>query len=537
LEKIREKTKSKLHKIILSGLLPETIYNYTILPGSSSGFHFRTAPRSTSSFRFAVLDSDYGEVEELYVDFILILAEPSQKVSKTLYKKWSSVPVFHKDFRFEWGNSYVSSVIPDFNNLKKDIVFLCFSDSLRPDLISGKCPVIRFKSNDVFKLDSLEGIKDISIGKNPVIVEVNGFDVSAFRAADEEGGMPSLIVNSSTLSYKKTCIYCRRLLENKKYRESIKWYRRFLIENRDEPDQYLLDDALFAIGDIFDNQLFEYDSAISEYQRLIREFPASKNTRLAGMRLNYIKSHREFNYQPLKVFEKARTRDISMAGVKAASEVEIIIKKYPGSGLIPDMLLWLGNVYRTVDYKKSVDFFLQLYNKFPSTDMGVKAIRLAGDTYYQHKYYKKALRIFGQIKEKKLANVDIKIERCKRNIIRDILLYFCISVLVLYFIILGIKSPRGFGIAVLKTWIKYLFFYLCAGAVPVFIWRQYFGRLMGFVGITACCIALVPASMAVVKDKFKKVHWSLLPVIAVTATMAVLFIIFYYYHFLFLFKI
>lgn len=98
------------------------------------------------------------------------------------------------------------------------------------------------------------------------------------------------------------------LVQQKKYEEGIDNYR-YIVEHF--PDDSLAIKAMFAMADIYKNNLNNIDSALAIYRRICSRYPDSDKTPNAMFMIGYIYAN------DVKDFEKAR------------ENYENFIKKYP----------------------------------------------------------------------------------------------------------------------------------------------------------------------------------------------------------------
>ena len=236
---------------------------------------------------------------------------------------------------------------------------------------------------------------------------------------------------------KITCEECRRLADKGAFEASIQAYKDFITANK---AHYQIEDAIFAIAKINDEQLFEFEKALPWYQRLIDQFPVSTLSAIARQRIAYLVSHDDHGFAPLKQFERikkvefARKKDDPAHLTKILEEVRALVAKYPDCALAPDMQHWLAYQYRDVDTQKAVAAYRHLGKAYPDSPNAREVILEIGNTYYRAGQYRTAARLFrearGQLPE--LADtIDAKIKRSLRNQRRVVLQWVCLAVVLL----------------------------------------------------------------------------------------------------------
>ena len=211
-----------------------------------------------------------------------------------------------------------------------------------------------------------------------------------------EPGEP-IALRAAPLKQKRTCAECRRLANRGAYEESITAYKQFIAENR---DHYQIDDAYYAIAEILDERLFSFAQAIEWYKRLGKEYPDSTLAPMARRRIEYLRAHSDFDYQPLRRFERirrvdfARTARDAPAREKCLAEVVNILEAYPTCSLAPAMTYWLANQHRLGDPDRAAGLYRTLIETFPASRQAGRAWLEMGQTYYDAGLYDKARAVF-----------------------------------------------------------------------------------------------------------------------------------------------
>jgi len=252
-------------------------------------------------------------------------------------------------------------------------------------------------------------------------------------AAAASGARAENVTAAKTALPRKTCAYCRQLMKEGKYRESIKSYRDFI---RAERVKYQIDDAQYEIAVIYDSKLFEYDNALAEYGKLIREFPSSARRTIAAERIRYIKKHSGGNYAPLRRFEKLKAELFAGADRDTAvAKAESVLEDYPGTSLKEEVLLWLADNCGESGMEKSVSYYRRLIEEFPdSPQSAMYYTGLAGVFYSAGQYARAAAELessLEKIPESRHAEVRKMISRAKRNIRRRYMLWVSLAVIIL----------------------------------------------------------------------------------------------------------
>jgi len=573
-KQLSEKKASRQHRLQIQGLLPGKVYFYRLNSLPEKEFSFRTAPQKTASFRFCLLsnpDFSTKSIRELYPDFIIFNSNDSTEwitSSEKFAQLRTRIPIFTPPFNFQWANSYFqtpttksdldesteSGLQSDDLGLPIQFIFPFKNTQFQPSpdrSDSGQC-ILFFESPQAeFKVIEKMGIKHVTPFPTPLLVEVQGLDIRAFPITDSENDTPvvtglkeAIEINQATLDYQKTCVYCRRLLEDKRYRASIKWYRLFIAENSDKnrlKTQARLDDAYYQIAYIYDHYLFEYTAALTAYQKLLDKYPASQWARPANFRIQYIQAHTDHNFVPLRVFEKARLTQLREKGFKIAIEVENTLNQYPETSLKAEILFWLANIYQQQQPQKAKRFYQILADSSMDIELKFKATVGIGDIYYAQAEYVQAEKVYQSLLEsfpKKAKLIQPKIKRCLRNRQREWIRNSAFGIILLFLLFTLGLSPRGFYTVGLKPILVIFLTYLAVTVIPLLIWYDYLQSLISYIAIAVPVLSLCGILLVVFNHKLVLFKMAALPriillnLVNLVVTAALLYVLFFYFHYL-----
>jgi TolA-binding protein len=495
---------SKQHEVVLTGLHSSTRYIYW-LDDSKSLFQFQTQPQVTDPFSFLIVWGDISErivslMRSELAEFVISLTPPSGPNFDQFSDVRAYVPVYGPSgvdspflraasakrqpnsgdlWKLDWGglrlifvgdSADTAKIVDLFNTPAAHTIGIITSlgtiGSFDPNKIS-KTPlhsamlahnkqhpakpaafvaVIGKDSNDI-DVDGVHyfGINPLAKSTGAIRIDV---DVESVRAVFVDENR-EVALKQPPLKQKRTCEECRRLADKGAYLESIKAYLEFIETHQ---GSFQIDDAYYAIADIYDNKLFEFDKAVSWYHRLISEYPDSTFTALANQRIKYISEYSDYQYKPLAQFEQikaieyARKKDQPQERDKIFNDVQSLIKQYPDSNLAPVMQHWLANQYRLSDPDKAVQAYLTLKKNYPNHSEAREAMIEIGETYYDAAQYKEAIKAFNEALKESPAladTIETQIARAQRNIRRDIIAYACWPVLAIICAIAIIKKPRS----------------------------------------------------------------------------------------------
>lgn len=305
--------------------------------------------------------------------------------------------------------------------------------------------------DDVFEIDGIQyvgipaAVKEGAGISKAIRIDVDVENIGAvFLDSGEE-----IVLRMPPLKGRRTCLECRRLAAKGAYRAGIKAYKEFIETNT---GHYQIDDAYFAIAEIYDEKLFQFEDALQWYKRLLDEYPSGSLTPLARQRTKYLTQYTGPELKLLRRFEQirkiefSRLKDQPAELVKLLEEVETTVKENPGGKLTPMMQHWTANRYRQFSLEKALSIYRDLREKYPGSAEAREAAIGIGETYYNAGLYKEALTAYkkalGELPES-AKTINSQISRTKRNIRRDDLAIVFWVVLLLLTIIIILLKPRG----------------------------------------------------------------------------------------------
>ena len=553
-KKSTERKATNNHVITLTGLLPDKQYYYRINSLPKREFNFRTAPLSTSSFRFCIINTDKVSntmIEQLFPDFLIICHADSGYENRSLDKLeeiHTRIPFYTTRDPFMWGNLFFDAYgsadsIVDLPAGNRTLFTMCDSisgDSLLIEKTTNR--IIAFFGGDSISVVSDSFVTQFYMANHSMLFEVQGDEISAGVIGSEPDKPLPFHLKKGILSYTKTCVLCRRLLENKQYTKSIAYYKRFIDEN---PEQKLHDDALFHIATIYDRYLFDYPNAITAYSQLLDRYPQSSFSTTAGFRLNFIQQHSDCDYIPLKIFEKAKLQFDKTDKSSSVEKVEGILEKYSTCSLRDDILLWLGNILDATEKERAVSYLTLLSEKTGDPDKEYKASLKIGDIYYQYKKYHDAGQVYATLLKKypaKSATLQIKINRTIRNQKRKILLWGSVIFLIISLCIVCALPEKGMKMPPLKQALLVACVYFITFLIPFLLYYNYLITLKTFAASLCISMILVLYFSWLLAVKLGNMSIPLAiksginGIVTLMITFCVLYIHLYFFHFLFIFE-
>jgi len=491
---------SDQHEVVLTGLRASTRYTYWI-GNSRSRFQFQTQPAANNPFSFLAV---WGDVSDRIVplmrsesgEFIVSLTPASDQKNDWFSDVRPYVPVYnllgidspflsaigdeHQSgpnnlWKLDWGGLrliFVGGVaepgkIAEMLNapsahtigiITSEVVGVSFGETKLHSILVGHNKqeptrpatfVMVIGSGE--KNVEIDGVQyfGVDTAKQTGVVRVD-VDVESSRAVFVDENR-EVALKQPPLKQKRTCEECRRLADKGAYEESVKAYLEFIETHK---DSFQIDDAYFAIAEIFDSKLFEFEKALGWYRRLASEYPDGTLTSLASQRIKYISAYSDYNYKPLAQFERfkavefARKKDQPAERSRILNEVTSLIKQYPDSNLAPVMQHWLANQYRLSEPDKAVEAYMMLRKNYRSHSESQEAMVEIGETYYDTGRYKEAIRAYNEAIEELPALADTiksQIARSQRNIRRDKIAYVCWGIAAIVFATAFIRRPRRIG--------------------------------------------------------------------------------------------
>lgn len=440
------------HRLKIGGLQSDTLYDYS-LSGSPVKYSFKTAPGKTTAFRFMVYPDDdlsssasWKELERHYnthlPDFIVLLTPPNRTPSSDLAAKTlihyveanSPLKLFsygNADLLFDCAGRPAEELAAQINPSSSNHVFV-ISSGTKPVQIPADGAVLIYSGKDPLEENSL----NLPVSKQILIVDIDGDGITATRNALDNSESEVVTVKETPESVKRSCVYCRKLLEAKKYEDSINWYRDFIAKYE---TKYIVDDAQFQIANIYDRYLYDYKKAFAEYTTLIEKFPDSTKIKQARQRIEYINRYSDYDFAPLAVFEKTKSEVYKDDKLKAIRMIEETVAKYPDAKLLNPMLFWLAHTLSMEDLDKSIHYHKALLERTDGQEKKETLISM-GDVFYENKKYPEAIAAYTESlsigSDKFNFGVQDKINKSQRNIKREWVLDAAL-------ILLGLASLGG----------------------------------------------------------------------------------------------
>ncbi|MFC2155663.1 hypothetical protein ACFLRB_04145, partial [Acidobacteriota bacterium] len=511
---------TRQHEVIVTGLKPGTHYTYWIGEVGEQ-FRFRTQPPVNKPFTFMMavgdLTGEVGQAVQAEVFDFLVSLTPVKKTGQYAGIR-ATIPVFDPagilaiagetpgqsetkppglTWKLDWGAlrlvfmdnldklaGLLDTPAPHtFGILTYPGVLDAYKPSGKVDLDSTRASnlhaalMIHNRKNPtrpasfVFVLgtkdDKLE-VDDIQYVGIPVEVTEGtagigkairvDVDVENIRAVFLDT-REEIVLRMPPLKGRRTCLECRRLAAKGAYQTSIKAYKEFTETNA---GHYQIDDAYFAIAEIYDEKLFLFHEALQWYQRLIDEYPAGSLTPLARQRTTFLTQYSTHELKLLRRFEQirkvefSRKKDQEEELVKLLEEVETTIKENPGSKLAPVMQHWVANRYRQFSMDKALTAYRILKEKYPGSVEAKEAAIEIGETYYNAGLYKEALTAYRKALQElpgSAKTINSQIKRTKRNIRRDVLAILFWAFLLLLTAVVILIKPRGFDFSKIGRYI------------------------------------------------------------------------------------
>lgn len=495
------------HEVVISGLSSSTRYTYRV-EGSKNRFQFQTQPLSNTPFSFLIV---WGDVSERIVslmmsevpEFIISLTAIPEKGPDWFSDVRPYVPIYGLSgidsvllravegehaadsggsWKLHWGGLRLLFIggVAEMEDMLNTSAAHTFAIITLPEVVEAFKPEEAI-DKDTIRQTVLHSVLTAHNEQNPTrpaafvavvgerdeaveIDDVQYFGIAARRCdtgavridVDVESARAIFIDENREVALKKppfkqkrTCEECRRLADKGAYEESIRAYKEFIETHL---GHFQIDDAYFAVAEIFDEKLFRFQEALGWYSRLIDEYPDGTLTPLARQRLRYLSAYSDYDYKPLTRFERirkvefARKKDSFEERNKLLEEVKSIIGEYPDSKLAPVMQYWLANQYRQNEPDKAVDAYITLRKKYPNYPEAIEVLMDIGQTYYEAGRYNEAMEVYAEalLELPSLKDtIKAQIARCKRNLRRSYITLLCFGIFALISGLGVLVKPRG----------------------------------------------------------------------------------------------
>jgi tetratricopeptide (TPR) repeat protein len=488
---------SDQHEVVLTGLRPSTRYTYW-LDDSPTRFQFQSQPAPSSPFSFLIV---WGDISDRIVsllrseagEFIISLTPSAGHGSDMFSNVRPYVPVYGLSgvdspflkavgskpqtvdslWKLDWGGLRLIFVGKEADSDKiaemlsapsaHTIGIITSSDIISAPFGQSKLHSMLVGHNKQQPTRPAAFVAIVGSGQeNSEIDGVRYFGIDTARRAgaarvdiDVESARAVFVdenrevaLKQPPLKQKRTCEECRRLADKGAYEASVKAYIEFIETHK---GNYQIDDAYFAIADIYDSKLFDFKKAQDWYRLLIAEYPDGTFTSLANQRIKYISAYSDYDYKPLASFERikaiefARKKEQPQERSKIFDQVRALIKQYPDSNVAPVMQHWLANQYRLSDPNKAVEAYMALRKNYRGNSQAQEVMVEIGETYYDAGRYKEAIKAYSEALNELPAMADTiraQITRSERNIRRDKIAYACWAIVAVTLIGAVLKKPQ-----------------------------------------------------------------------------------------------
>lgn len=491
LKRVSEKISSTLHELNLTGLEPDKTYFYKI-KGGDKIYNFKTKHSVSGYYSFLLLnDPGFSEVSSLFIseepEFIvsltdlgiedmsdlkpfvpvydrrgvsskylgilghqsenssiikwtglnLILAASQNEISNLLNETERGKPtgiIFTDNFTVNDTNRFLQ-VIEDFNsnNTSKKIAFTI---SLKETMLEE----VSFLQNVAFPSDEKYARIDIEPSSASITFLKNNITLPLIISADTK---------------KISCEECRILADRGSYLKSIEAYRNFISQDRDD---FLKDDALFSIAEIYDSKLFDYNSAIENYEELYTKYPESSFAPQAFSRVKYLKMYSDHDFIPFSIYQKIKTYDFA-SEISTDQKLALLdslhrtVMKYPDSNIAFDIEYWSALQMKDDLPFQAISRLNDLSDKYPDHELVKTLPFLVGGIYYDQRKYEKAIEFYEKsfiTVPEYIKNAEAQIGRANRNIKRQRL--FAVSVISAFLFLFAafFKKPGGISFRIIK---------------------------------------------------------------------------------------
>jgi len=423
-------------------------------------------------------------------------------------------------------------------NINQEETLISFLDSMVADeKITGI-----FNMNDSSDTELTSNEKIYRIKNNFMVIDIDGEGVTGQTGSYQSSEMNELVIKDFPEAVKRSCVYCRKLLEAEKYEESIQWYRDFI---DDFGEEYMVDDSQFEIANIYDRYLYNYGKAIEEYKILLNNYPESRKIRQVKHRIEYLEDHSDYNYKPLEIFDKAKMETYQQDKTKAIQGVESILEEYPGSSLEPQILNWLGMTFSEEDLEKSSFYLKSVIDGDYEEEYKTDALIALGDTLYAHMKYEEAIETYQKAENDEISSsLEGKLYRSTRNMGRESLKKLSIAIIIIFFALAIFVKPRLFKKGEVKLAGILALIYFLIGLICWRISYTNYPTLIMFILALSVTGAMVPMVMSAIKRKIFKglsTLWERVIVVLLTIlfSFSIIYMVIYIYrvHYLVAFRL
>jgi len=531
------------HLIKLTGLKPSTRYRYRLEPGGETA-SFRSAPGKDGAFDLVVLSTEAaacradaralktlpdvvvlagpcdGEPAR-HAEAMLTLTLPEKQTISLRYGRWRLLLAADSE-------AVVQVLAEGEGGSERSIVVL------------GKLPeIIPAELANAVVTDGRQALyagREVSWPEAQVgWLEVDAFEVAA--VFDVEKQHQRQVIVEAPPETKKTCLYCDRLMESGRYEESLTWYRNFIQENQ---DRYAIEDAYYAIARILDEKLFAYERAITAYRDFVERYPRSRRVTLARHRLDYLQTYSDGDFAPLRSFEQAKAKMVRDNPLPTVAQVEALVEQYADAAIVEEALFWLGHLLETEDTRRAKKHYRALRQRFPDGENAVLAAIALGDIEYRAKHYHRAIVAYGEAlqvaPETYHISINEKLRKSQRNVWRERIRYSAWGVLAVWLIVSVMVRVRPNRYDVWTAIIILAVFVLAAGLYFGLTYERT-GDVLPVISVVLSLTSLIVLWNMALARALRKNMMVMTLAHGLTMPAAMLFLVFYQFHYLYLFGI
>lgn len=545
----KEEKENRKHRLRLVGLKPSTYYHYRLkavgaFAGQVTEAGFRSAPSEAGAYDLVVLDDQAGLCHAgsfnrpAFPDIVVTLSPCSGFLANRAHSILTRQIPKTGVKTIKYGRSYIvftadisSLTSKEEKYLAEDKQIILILPQLPETLPPGWEQALVLSARGVMH----QGEVTRWPKTDAAWLEVDAYEINAIIGEGKK--TKRKVIVTAPPEVRKSCLYCSRLMESGRYQESLAWYRDFIEKNQ---DRHAIEDAYYTMARILDEKLFRYDEAIAAYREFLVRYPQSRRITLLRHRLQYLDDYQDHGFVPLERFEKAK------AGLKqdqpqpTADKVSEIINEFPEAAIVKEALFWLGHLLQEKNPASARDHYRHLMQKFPTSENAALAAIALGDMDYQAKDYRQAVttysRAMERVPERYHLSIADKLRKSKRNIWRERARWLAWIVLAFWLVLSMIWKIRPSWHDLWLTLVVLAGYLLLVGAFFAITFETTREMLwpVGVVSL-ATIVLFFWNTMLVGQESARRSKWAVAH--ALTTSSAVIFLIVYHFHYLYIFGI
>lgn len=163
----------------------------------------------------------------------------------------------------------------------------------------------------------------------------------------------------------------------------------------EEADSKIADDALYKAGELAEREAGKLDLAASIYQRVLNEYPSSRNAVRAERALNRLSEARQQGDEILLEYSAILKNHLKIGSDATIQNLKRFLENNPNFIYADQSRLWIADEYRrTRRFKEAYDFYETSLKNIRNPEVAFRIVRNMGDTAIELRDFPLAKKIY-----------------------------------------------------------------------------------------------------------------------------------------------